>query len=66
VDAVVDGSVLRAGQQAHITLTLVDVNSDRTLLAECSARSRARPGAAVMTELPGLQVNGWRPLPGRD
>jgi TolB-like protein/DNA-binding winged helix-turn-helix (wHTH) protein len=38
VDAVVEGSVLRAGQQARITLKLVDVATDRTLLAESYAR----------------------------
>jgi TolB-like protein/DNA-binding winged helix-turn-helix (wHTH) protein/Tfp pilus assembly protein PilF len=38
VDAVVEGSVLRAGQQVRVTLKLVDVVSDRTLLAESHAR----------------------------
>jgi TolB-like protein/DNA-binding winged helix-turn-helix (wHTH) protein/Tfp pilus assembly protein PilF len=38
VDAIVEGSVLRAGQQARITLKLVEVATDRTLLAESFAR----------------------------
>jgi TolB-like protein len=38
VDAIVEGSVLRAGQQARITLKLVDVATDRTLLAKSYAR----------------------------
>ena len=38
VDAVVEGSVLRAGRQARITLKLVEVSTDRTLLAESFAR----------------------------
>lgn len=38
VDAVVEGSVLRAGQQARITLKLVDVASDTALLTESYTR----------------------------
>jgi TolB-like protein/DNA-binding winged helix-turn-helix (wHTH) protein/Tfp pilus assembly protein PilF len=38
VDGVVEGSVLRAGSQARITLKLVEVASDRTLLAESYTR----------------------------
>jgi TolB-like protein/tetratricopeptide (TPR) repeat protein len=38
VDAIVEGSVLRAGTQARISLKLVDVVTDRTLLAESYAR----------------------------
>jgi TolB-like protein/DNA-binding winged helix-turn-helix (wHTH) protein/tetratricopeptide (TPR) repeat protein len=38
VDAVVEGSVLRAGAQARITLKLVDVATDTTLLTESYTR----------------------------
>jgi eukaryotic-like serine/threonine-protein kinase len=38
VDAVIEGSVLRAGGQARITLKLVEVATERTLLAESYAR----------------------------
>jgi TolB-like protein/DNA-binding winged helix-turn-helix (wHTH) protein/tetratricopeptide (TPR) repeat protein len=38
VDAVVEGSVLRAGTQARITLKLVDVATDTTLLTESYTR----------------------------
>jgi TolB-like protein/DNA-binding winged helix-turn-helix (wHTH) protein/Tfp pilus assembly protein PilF len=38
VDAVVEGSVLRAGSQVRITLKLVEVATERTLLAESYAR----------------------------
>lgn len=38
VDAVVEGSVLRAGTQARITLKLVEAATDRTLLAESYSR----------------------------
>ena len=38
VDAVIEGSVLRAGEQARITLKLVEVATDSTLLAESYTR----------------------------
>jgi TolB-like protein/tetratricopeptide (TPR) repeat protein len=38
VDAIVEGSVLKAGEQARITVKLVDVASDSTLLTESYTR----------------------------
>jgi TolB-like protein/DNA-binding winged helix-turn-helix (wHTH) protein/tetratricopeptide (TPR) repeat protein len=38
VDAIVEGSVLRSGEQARITLKLIEVATDRTVLAESFAR----------------------------
>jgi TolB-like protein/Tfp pilus assembly protein PilF len=38
VDAIVEGSVTRSGEQARITLKLVEVATDRTLLAESYTR----------------------------
>ena len=38
VDAIVEGTVLRAGGQARITLKLVEIATERTLLAESYAR----------------------------